>query len=187
MNENIPFFTSIYSTNLQMDVIKIKQGIEEIKNNQSSVIKSNRSGWQSPAYREPHDFISSLIDEIKFLLKPIYYNIGLDVEPNLACYWYNCNGKHSYNIAHTHAGCYFSAAYYVKTPSNCGNIVFERPDLLNSWIVTERLTDRNWATYILPPKENLLVVFPSYLRHYVESNLTDDTDEDRISVAFNFK
>jgi uncharacterized protein (TIGR02466 family) len=182
-----PFFTSIYCTTLDLDIVNIKQNIEQIKNETPTLVKSNSYGWQSPVYRESHKCIIDLVEQIKTILTPIYYNIGLDASPELACYWYNVNKRYSYNIAHTHAGCWFSAAYYVKAPSNSGKIVFERPDLLNSWIVTERLTDRNWATYMLPPKENLLVIFPSYLKHYVEQNLTEDKDDDRISIAFNFR
>ena len=36
----------------------------------------------------------------------------------------------------------------------------------------------------ISPKENMLIVFPSWVPHAVEINLSD---EDRISLAFNFK
>ncbi len=35
----------------------------------------------------------------------------------------------------------------------------------------------------IPPKENLLIVFPSWVPHAVETNLSK---EDRISLSFNF-
>ena len=36
----------------------------------------------------------------------------------------------------------------------------------------------------LTPKEGMILIFPSYLRHWVYPN---EEDEDRISMAFNFK
>jgi uncharacterized protein (TIGR02466 family) len=187
IEEIVPFYTSIYCDTLSYDVVDLSKNIKNIQQYEESVSKSNRLGWQSNVYKESHVFMKDLILNIEDILKPIYYNIGLDKEPKMACYWFNVNNKYSYNLSHSHAGCYFSAAYYVKVPSDSGKIVFERPDLLNSWIVSDRLTDRNWAVYSLPPRENFLVIFPSYLRHYVESNLTSDEDSDRISIAFNFK
>ena len=35
----------------------------------------------------------------------------------------------------------------------------------------------------IPPKENMLIVFPSWVPHAVETNLSK---EDRISLSFNF-
>tara|TARA_Y100000746_G_C15417425_1_gene412840 strand:- start:1030 stop:1185 length:156 start_codon:yes stop_codon:yes gene_type:complete len=37
---------------------------------------------------------------------------------------------------------------------------------------------------IIVPKENMLVVFPAWLPHALEINLSD---EERISLSFNFK
>jgi uncharacterized protein (TIGR02466 family) len=35
----------------------------------------------------------------------------------------------------------------------------------------------------ISPKENNIVLFPSWLEHYVSDN---ESDEDRISISFNF-
>ena len=35
----------------------------------------------------------------------------------------------------------------------------------------------------IPPEENKILLFPSWLPHYVDDNLSD---EDRISISFNF-
>ena len=68
-----------------------------------------------------------------------------------------------------------SGAYYVRAPKNSGDIVFydqdrhllfisccETPNLLNAQI--------NGVT----PKEGALVLFPSYLDHSVNENLSND-------------
>ena len=39
--------------------------------------------------------------------------------------WAIINKKNNFNVIHTHANCYLSAAYYVKAPENCGNFLLK--------------------------------------------------------------
>jgi hypothetical protein len=41
--------------------------------------------------------------------------------------------------------------------------------------------------YYWNPLVGDVVLFPSYLKHYVEQNLADETDDSRICLAINFK
>lgn len=77
---------------------------------------------------------------------------------------------------------------YLRTPKNCGNLNFLRPDDAHSWIPHKTCdVDGNWDTYHINAEPNRLIIFPSYLMHYVEQNLTDDSDDERISMALNFR
>ena len=131
--------------------------------------------------------MTPIINLIIDSLKPIYNEYGIDKQPELANYWINFNNKYNYNSVHTHGASYFSTVLYLKVPKNSGNLVFERPDNFNSFIYTNRITDKSAGTYYIIPQENLLVIFPSYLPHRVDQNLTEDEDDERISIAFNFR
>jgi|TARA_Y100000114_G_C11728698_1_gene312346 uncharacterized protein (TIGR02466 family) len=98
--------------------------------------------------------------------------------------WININTPGAYNTLHNHAGAILSGVFYIKSDPSQGNIMFERSDN---------------AEYFLPPMEkpnyftstattykamsNALYVFPGWLKHSVQPNLTK---EDRLSVSFNY-
>ena len=69
---------------------------------------------------------------------------------------------------HVHPDGFISGCYYVQVPQNNnsdeGAIVFEAPDYSRS--LSNVPTTANNST-ILRPKEGNLVLFPSYLPHYV--------------------
>lgn len=79
--------------------------------------------------------------------------------------WLNINYPGSYNSSHTHSGCKRSAVYYVKTPEDCGNLIFTNSDKE------------------VEPKPGMLITFDSSAKHAVTPNFSDDT---RISFAFNY-
>jgi uncharacterized protein (TIGR02466 family) len=179
---------SIFATTLYVDKQNCIPSIESIKNlhsTDSGVTISNRIGYQSHSYvYESLDFMKPCIDEILVKLTSIYYEFGLYVEqPCLTNYWFNINHKGSYNTSHNHPRSFFSAVLYIKVPENSGAIVFDRPDMLKDYIVPSINTPKNFRSWTITPEDNLLLIFPSYLYHHVESNMSDD---ERISVAFNF-
>ena len=46
-----------------------------------------------------------------------------------------------------------------------------------------KMQSYDYPIITIPPKENMLLVFPSWVPHAVETNLSN---EDRISLSFNF-
>ena len=100
--------------------------------------------------------------------------------------WANVNRYKDYNIAHIHPGTDWSFVYYVKTPKDSGNLTFLDPKyakikirmlgLLKIMIILLHMIFILWS----PHKEN--VIFPFYLEHFVEPNLTK---ESRISISGN--
>ena len=77
--------------------------------------------------------------------------------------------------------------YYVKTPPNCGKIVFNDP---RPGIQTNMPTRRPgqppkhlWREVHLDVIEGRIIMFPAWLWHCVEPNESNDI---RISVSFNF-
>lgn len=166
----------------------------------SSVELSNAGGYQSPHYdNRNYDniYAKELLDE---QILPTLHSVAdlwaLPRVKNLS-YWYNINRKFNYNHQHYHPGAVLSGVFYLAVPTNSGNIVFmrshsesDRMDHLTRYqLETRNYFPDNINTNTMnkqTPKENLLFIFPSHLEHYVEQNNTDDIDDKRISISFNY-
>ena len=77
-----------------------------------------------------------------------------------------------------------SAAYYVKAKENCGKIKFFEPldQKLMKTPSKNKTTELSAEVVNFTPNEGDLLIFPSYLHHSVEENLSG---EDRIVISFN--
>ena len=84
----------------------------------------------------------------------------------------------------------FSGTYYLKGVESGaeGNIVFKNPVNIDyhmpSTKTVEQFTNITSGSYSEQPEKGKLVLFPSWLEHYVEPNLTN---ENRISLSFDTK
>ena len=191
LKEIRPFFVSIFTQELNLDNDSIRDGIlEEHRNNPTSVSISNEGGWQSDSMDLfstcSSTFMKPLLTVVCDNVKQVSDTMG--VTSKLApSYWFNINKRYNYNQQHSHAPCYFSAVYYVKSPENSGVLNFERPDLLRDTIKIDSITEYNYGTYWVPPTVGTLYIFPAYLKHFVTQNLADEKDDARISIAFNFR
>ena len=100
----------------------------------------------------------------------------------------NVKGWHSPTNMHTIPvfNSLFSGAYYIKVPNNSGFLKINDPRQGTHFIKPARKD--GIPIYLAPevhiePKENRIIMFPSWLEHCVEMNESDDI---RISVSFNF-
>jgi uncharacterized protein (TIGR02466 family) len=150
------------------------------------VVHSNRGGWQSPP--NFHE-LESFLEFKEYILSHTFQSLSYyKCNFNLSNMWININKKGDYNIAHNHPNSILSGVFWVKSPDNCGKLVFDSPNnftegsLLNS--IDENVRqERNYSfTFNFTPNEGTLILFPSHLQHFVESN---ESNEDRISIAFN--
>jgi len=109
--------------------------------------------------------------------------------------WLNVNQKGNFNPPHAHPGNDYSGCYYVSFPENSGFIHFLDPRPQHrfsspnpkskeneNWYFSENPYDSSFFTYKI--KEGKIVIFPSWLTHYVDPNPTDSL---RISIPFNAK
>ena len=184
MHEMRPFFTSIFFEVLNYNSDKNVIDIKNLQKNSSGRKVSNKGGWQSNIYKESsNDFLVPLLNMIKPRIQELYTKYGIHKTVEIASYWFNVNKKNDYNIAHQHPKSILSAVFYLKTPENCGNIIFERTDFLRALNDFDVDTEHNYNDWFIPPQKNLLVVFPSFVKHGVEPN---QSNEERISLALNF-
>lgn len=112
----------------------------------------------------------------------------VDIDP-----WINANQKGNFNPPHVHPGNNYSGCYYISFPEDSGLIHFLDPRPQHrfgapnpksnegeNWYFSKNKYDSSLFTY--PIKEGKVVIFPSWLMHYVDPN---PTDELRVSIAFN--
>lgn len=201
LTENLLFVTSCFTTYVNdIDRDKIILSVKDLQKNIPSTQKSNEGGWQSPVIqRTEYDNIETSNLFEKFIIpaaKEISKIWSLPSTMENVGYWYNINYKYSSNREHTHPGAFLSGVYYLRVPSNSGNIVFLRSNSEHDkmefihnkiqesglQIDNNRINTEHW----FGPEQGLLILFPGHLTHYVKQNLTNDSDDRRISLSFNF-
>ena len=144
---------------------------------EQSVKKSNRGGWQSEIQKPEGEFLP-LVKEITEMCKNL--NLGIQ-EVFIPQLWVNVNKKGDWNIIHQHGSYNLSGTYYVKVPKDSGRIVFRdpRPAAISNVFMNNRFDKGEFKNVNIV--EGLLMIWPSYLDHFVEPS---QTDEERISISF---
>ena len=151
--------------------------------------KSNRGGWHSQNFNLRN--VNSI--QYKFGLKlqtyilDAFQNLGWKIQNKnikIKEMWAIINKKEDFNVVHTHPNCFLSAAYYVKTPKNCGKFEVENLNLArrHAYPEIENINELNCEVTSIDISAGDLLLFPSYLPHKVESN---KSNEDRIVISFN--
>jgi uncharacterized protein (TIGR02466 family) len=111
-----------------------------------------------------------------------------DVKIYLNNLWININQKSSFNRPHVHPGSTLSGTYYVDCDTNSGNLVFKHPSMGHQYSIKDgaidEFTEYNAAHWSVSPEIGKLIIFPSWLEHYVEPNVSE---RERISIAFNIE
>jgi uncharacterized protein (TIGR02466 family) len=171
-----------------IDNLELKRYAKDLKTQGDGVIKSNFLGWQSDTLTVPSSQIDLLVKEILARAEDLKSIIGFKKEYNfyLSNLWINISQTSAFNRPHIHSDSILSGVYYVDCVSNSGQIVFLHPSIAQKILINESALDSftkfSASTNSVTPEIGRLVLFPSWLEHYVEPNLNID---ERISVAFN--
>ena len=151
---------------------------------------SNYGGWQSDNINYP-DSPFFFLSDIEIICQEFAKELlKINKSISLLNTWININQKYNSNQTHSHPGCILSGVYYIKTPKKCGNIHFIHPalDMMErDWngiidLNDDQCNPYNSQQWWLPSEEKTLYVFPSWLKHVVKPNMSD---EERISISFN--
>ena len=182
-----PFAVPLFYVELDLDVVSIEKFCQEYRNNNEGRVISNVGGYQSNNLSTDNKHINSLIDQIIKHSNIFSESYSLKIKNVISSMWLNINGYKDSNGLHLHTLAIFSGVYYVKTPENCGNIVFENPaadvmDYAHCVMNFTELNKYNSSYHWYQAKENTLYIFPSWLKHKVEPNMSND---ERISISFN--
>ena len=163
--------------------------IDQIKTKQRSNPSMSFSNPGCFRINNPCTNISWLFDQINVLLHEAinFYQLEDNVFDQFPIsskfdfsWWANVNSPGSRNSLHTHKEDELSCVYYLQG-TNTGDLRFPNPaNLLGDCCKTSPFT----RDFLFAPADGDLIVFPSWLPHEVEPNLSN---RERINVAFNFK
>ena len=168
--------------------IELKNFIyEEKEQDPLGTNKSNVKGWHSKEFDLKNENLKNFVSEISKNIGSAIKDMGWDLETQLVkitSMQAIINSKEAFNEKHHHGNSALSAAYYVKAEQNAGNIVFFDPRQANVFHhpVSKEVNNINAQVQSVTPKAGTLVLFPSYLEHKVNPNLSN---EERIVISFN--
>ena len=149
--------------------------------------KSNILGWHSPDFDLKDESIKNFFDKISPMIKDVTQDMMWDLEKFavkiLSC-WSIVNNKFASNAGHIHANSLISSAYYVSVNKDSGKIIFDdpRPGATIKKGPYTNITKWNEGNVTVEPENGLLVMFPSYLVHHVQPNMSD---QERVIISFN--
>lgn len=138
---------------------------------------------------ELNTLFSDIVDQIEKRLEIIKTQFGFqdNLKFKIGTTWINLNQNNNITKPHLHANSLLSGILYVKC-NQSGPIVFMNPIVAHQYVIDASIIKEynkfTSADMSVVPEPGKLIIFPSWLVHYVENNL-DDTD--RISIAFNIK
>lgn len=159
------------------------------KENPDGLIRSNAGGWHSPFFKmKENETIKKFIKSFNGpLFNIVTKQMGWNCTANqiiIINMWAIINKKNTFNLRHSHPNSLLSAAYYVKANDQSGEIKFFDPKDAKTMHHPEIsiYNDLSSDTVKIKPEEGKLLIFPSYIHHAVEENLSD---QDRVVISFN--
>ena len=169
-------------------------GAEEDK---EGIVRSNVKqvgSWHSTTDMAARAEYAKLVEMVIASAQVIFDDLGYepDSEPFVDNMWANINPKFAYNRSHTHPNVLWSGVYYVQSNQDSGRIFFSDPRS-QAQALTPRYTSGQqrkpevWSEVHYQPIEGRMILFPAWLVHEVEPNLSDKeaSEGDRISISFN--
>lgn len=180
------FPTQFYSVDI-FDAIenqKYKDFLLDLSKKNPGTTRSNRGGWQSDTLLWKEETFKSLLEKTVHITQSIIGDISSNQpEMVIRSMWGNINPKGGMNFTHVHPSGWLSGVYYIQLPEGTNQITFEDPrparmmDFQRSCLVNDEYFAHN-------PKVGELLLFPSWLPHFVPPNTSD---ENRISISFNIE
>jgi uncharacterized protein (TIGR02466 family) len=180
------FKQSIYSFKLNLNLEEINNFCLDFEKNNEGRIVSNLGGFQSNNL----DFNTPIVNKISSLIlnnvnyvSKKYFKLNRSL--GISNIWFNINRYKDYNSKHTHPKSLLSGVFYSKVPDNSGSIRFfnsESAEIFFADVDMMEFTKYNSSSYLLKPEVSFLHIFPSFLNHSVEPNLSN---QERISFSFN--
>ena len=167
------------------EIYKYIKNLQNIDN--KGILKSNIKGWHSKNFdlKDPSvlNFINLITPNINQVMKDMNWDLERQTA-KISGMWSIINVGGASNARHHHGNSDISAAYYVRAPKNSGEIVFydPRPAPVFSHPTSVSSNSLNAMVNSINPVEGGLILFPSYLDHSVNANLSN---EERIVISFN--
>jgi uncharacterized protein (TIGR02466 family) len=148
---------------------------------------SNILGWHSSNNLHKRDTFQDFNQIILANTQEIASFMGWDLRQfslYITTCWAVVNGKMASNSVHNHPNSILSGVYYLQAPENSGSIYFSDPRPASRMLVppVAEFNIWNFPKVSYKPYVGTMLMFPSWLMHGVEMNMSDEV---RISLSFN--
>ena len=174
------FSTHVYLFDNVIDDNSLLQIRKDITSSYNQVTKN----WQSKANLHRNVLYDKLTHKIVENTKNVFDNLHFEYQGfNITDMWSNVLKPGETHRPHTHSNNILSGVFYVDAEQTSG-IIFTDPRPQAGVIqpdVTQQFVD-NASLIKYDSMTNRMILFPSWLQHYVPIN---ETDKNRISIAFN--
>jgi uncharacterized protein (TIGR02466 family) len=141
--------------------------------------------WQSDHDLHTLDEFREVVDCITDAAESVlaYLRIGHEGFRITGC-WANVNAPGAGHRLHNHPNNYLSGVYYVRTQAGADSINFLDPRPQTGIVrpPVTALTADNTDQVVVTVKDGMLLIFPAWLQHGVDSNRSDRL---RVSLGFN--
>ena len=186
---DIDYFFSSPIGGYKIEVDDLTDYVLQLSESKSGVSRSNLGGWHSDDFRNPEPQFEILWNNIDTFVNQFHESMGLMGNVYISSLWFNVNSFGSSNAPHVHPNSMWSGVYYIKTPEECGCLGFQNPNVVNNWVFPQKImTEKSDKMFknniIMTPEKNVLYIFPGWLSHFVDANMSQ---EKRISLSFNTK
>lgn len=164
---------------------KVTHLFSQIKTN--SLLEKN-SAWSTvscDSSMQPHRWpeLQHFIDWIDIITIGIARNLNFQsADYKITNSWINLHKHLGETIEHNHNNCAFVVSAYLNCPPESGNIVFKDP--LEYHKSAWPIFPEQHLYQEVPVTTNDVLIFPGYLKHYVQPNLSS---QDRYVITFNIQ
>lgn len=178
------FPTTVYKKNLGAlsDINSIIYNTEYFRKEESKC-------WFSKDFDilEKYPLTKEIIDnEFKFYIKNILCFDVSNIDFFISESWVVKHTVNDFSPTHYHCNSLFSGVLYLSVDDNSGDISFEKDDVLFKPIFNFDVTEwnkYNCITHTIRPNIGDLLIFPSYLKHFVKPSYSSDF---RYVLVFNY-
>ena len=165
-----------------------------IAEDQKGIMRSNAQGWHSSVDMHTRREFMPMGQQFLFQAAEVAKRMGFDedAEPIIVNMWANVSPYGAYNKSHNHPNTILSLAYYLQAPPGCGKFRVSDPRpqtsvLIPPYSATKKRPVEMFDEVFYEPIPGRCIMFPSWLVHEVQPNLTEVKGDDglRISVSAN--
>jgi uncharacterized protein (TIGR02466 family) len=179
-------WTTLFDDRERFNADLLAVALELRERSPAGVLKTNVKGWQSENNVQSLDDFAAINRRILQVCQRIAesqnFLPGFVLQHQA---WINISPPGASNQIHYHPNCHFSGVYYIslKAPE-CGSIFFRDPRVASRMLTypADRPTEFTVSELRMPPEEGRMYVFPGWLEHGVDENLSQ---RDRVSISFN--
>lgn len=183
--------SDIKLSDYDIEIIKKDMFLKENEGNITYLNNDKGEGYSNVLEKEELNIVRNfIIDKLKFYKEEVWAyedNISVDI----VCSWMNeINTKDQFHHAHIHPNSIFSGVFYIRCLEE-DKIYFGNDNQYGLHRKTFSVDNKNFnvfnsESWWWPVEEGQLIIFPSYLRHWVPQNLENNYDNFyRLSLSFN--